>query len=374
MGSGRRIEPDFIRGVAILLAMGWHFNDVHTGNVVVDALMAPGRTIGWAGVDLFFVLSGYLIGGLLFGEVKRTGQFRAGRFLARRAMKIWPVFYAFLLFYLCLQFKPWQTWLWQNALHVQNFFGSPISHLWSLAVEEHFYFAAAVLFSFAVSRGAGRRAIGLALAGVMLASLVARCVAVWLDVDGHTLQTLTPFRIDSLAAGVLLAHLRANYRQVFERAAEQKMVLAGVVASGVAFISSFDAHGAMMCSIGYTVAYFTAAATILLCHQAKIVTGAGAFARCVARPLAAVGVFSYALYVWHVVMIRASLMVSGRVHFGQAEPYALLAIRYGGALVLAVAVTKALEIPFLRLRDRVFPASGTAATVALDLASDNTTS
>ena len=56
--EGRRLDLDVVRGLAIVLALGWHFSGDPTGNVVVDALTWPGRMFGWAGVDLFFVLSG----------------------------------------------------------------------------------------------------------------------------------------------------------------------------------------------------------------------------------------------------------------------------------------------------------------------------
>ena len=80
-------ELDFARSIAIILALGWHFY-TPTGIIFIDLIQAPGQSIGWAGVDLFFVLSGYLIGGLIFKEVLETGEFKSKRFLIRRAFKI----------------------------------------------------------------------------------------------------------------------------------------------------------------------------------------------------------------------------------------------------------------------------------------------
>src|SRR4051794_41761086 len=77
----RRLDLDVVRGAAIVLALGWHFSGP-TGNVVLDALQWPGEHIGWAGVDLFFVLSGFLMGRRGVGGHPRPGP------LARRPLSL----------------------------------------------------------------------------------------------------------------------------------------------------------------------------------------------------------------------------------------------------------------------------------------------
>src|SRR5215212_9989778 len=94
--EGRRLDLDVVRGLAIVLALGWHFSGERSGNPVLDALTAPGRSFGWAGVDLFFVLSGFLLGRLVLTEQARTGRFDGWRFTIRRVLKLWPVLYVFL--------------------------------------------------------------------------------------------------------------------------------------------------------------------------------------------------------------------------------------------------------------------------------------
>src|ERR1043165_9002825 len=84
MGS-RNQSLDVLRGVAVLLVIGCHLHYYR--------LWAKG---GWCGVDLFFVLSGFLVSGLLFQEYKNTGTIQFRRFILRRGMKIWPAFYVFL--------------------------------------------------------------------------------------------------------------------------------------------------------------------------------------------------------------------------------------------------------------------------------------
>ncbi|MBK9638567.1 MAG: acyltransferase [Bacteroidetes bacterium] len=128
----RRSELDFLRGVAILLVLFRHY-------LYNDYLY----DIGWIGVDLFFVLSGFLVSGLLFKEFKITNSVNYLNFLIRRGFKIYPVFYLFITF----------TILWKIKIHsplelrclvgeiffLQNYVGNMWSHTWSLAVEEHFY-------------------------------------------------------------------------------------------------------------------------------------------------------------------------------------------------------------------------------------------
>src|SRR4051794_36091592 len=95
-GGSRRLDLDVVRGCAILLALGWHFSKHPSGNRFLDLLQWPGRTFGWAGVDLFFVLSGFFVGQLVLREHQRTGRFDGRRFTVRRALKLWPVLYVFL--------------------------------------------------------------------------------------------------------------------------------------------------------------------------------------------------------------------------------------------------------------------------------------
>ncbi|WP_395334612.1 acyltransferase [Novosphingobium sp. BL-8H] len=172
--GGRKVELDFLRGIAILLACGWHFNQTLTGIAPLDWLLTPGRKIGWAGVDLFFVLSGFLIGGLLFSEYENEGGFRPGRFLIRRAFKIWPVLYSFILLQLLIRQHPWQSYFFQCLFHVQNYFPTPLSQLWSLAVEEQFYLAFAILYAAVLAFAGNIRPMPWLLAGLMVLVLLAR--------------------------------------------------------------------------------------------------------------------------------------------------------------------------------------------------------
>ena len=136
----RNQSLDILRCIAILLVLGHHFIHYHHW-----------AKVGWIGVDLFFVLSGFLISGLLFSEYKRNGQIDIQRFILRRGLKIWPAYYVLVIVTAIISmlvahargvpFPSHEVAVF--AIFVRNFFGNDgfnyLAHSWSLAVEEHFY-------------------------------------------------------------------------------------------------------------------------------------------------------------------------------------------------------------------------------------------
>src|SRR5215472_2350919 len=91
-------QLDVLRGVAVVLVLGRHMGSVPLDvPFVTQSALHLWLHTGWIGVDLFFVLSGFLVSGLLFREYGRLGEVHAGRFLVRRGLRIYPAFYAFLL-------------------------------------------------------------------------------------------------------------------------------------------------------------------------------------------------------------------------------------------------------------------------------------
>jgi peptidoglycan/LPS O-acetylase OafA/YrhL len=338
-GGTRRLDLDVVRGLAIVLALGSHFSRGSSGNAVLDALSWPGRVFGWAGVDLFFVLSGFLMGQLVLRERVRTGRFDGRRFTARRLLRLWPVLYVFLAVHAVFGAEPLRSFLWQNALHVQNYAGTSLPHLWSLAVEEHFYLLLAVLFPlFSRRRGSVRLLVGI-LGAVLVASLALR-------------------RMDALAAGVLLAVLRVHASTTFDRLLRLRWLWAAVTAAGVALLATVGKDGLLGGTLGYTVAYLTGAAVLLLLYGAAWVPRAG----WVTRPMAALGRYSYGIYIWHIFAAELALDRLPGMDYDSTDPLAQL-VKYGAAIVAGVLATVLLERPLLRLRDRLVPARARPATV-----------
>jgi len=136
-------EIDFLRGIAILLVFFRH-----------KELFSSLTKMGWIGVDLFFVISGFLVSGLLFKEYKRFGSINVKLFLIRRGFKIYPIYYLSYIFYLFFKLKS-ETFSLKYVLadlfFIQNYvygFGYAYVASWSLAIEEHFYLVLALLLGY----------------------------------------------------------------------------------------------------------------------------------------------------------------------------------------------------------------------------------
>ena len=347
----RRLDLDVVRGVAIALALGWHFSRESSGNVVLDALQWPGHRFGWAGVDLFFVLSGFLMGRLVLKERARTGRFDGRRFTARRLLRLWPVLYVFLAVHAVLGAEPVSSYLWQNALHVQNYTGTSLEHLWSLAVEEHFYLLLAALFPLFARRRGSVRLLVAVLVAVLVGSLALRGIGVATGTSAVRLQWRTHFRMDALAAGVLLAVLQVHAGATFERLVRRRWIWAIATVAGVCFLATVTKASALGSTLGYTVAYLTGAAFLLLLHGAAWVPRAG----WVTRPMAALGRYSYGIYIWHVFAAELLLDRLPGMSYDSFGPMAQLA-KFGAAITAGVVTSLLLERPVLRLRDRLVPA------------------
>ncbi|MDX8127154.1 acyltransferase [Methylomonas sp. OY6] len=348
----RELYLDFIRGIAILLAMGWHFNNTDTGIRLLDYLLIPGRVLGWAGVDLFFVLSGFLIGGLIFNEYKKTGGFRVGRFLIRRAFKIWPILYVYLMLLIISGRYPWESFLLQNLFHVQNYFLTPLAHLWSLAVEEHFY----LLFSFCLliltrSKAKSMRVFLVIIPLVMLTCLLLRFAAYSYPVDLDKIYIQTQYRIDALAFGVGLAYIKTFDQDKFETLAKNKIILAAILFLGITILALFQEDIYFKVTIRYTITYVTAGVMLLYFYRLKFVSERNF----VVKGIAWIGVYSYAMYVYQFVVMRVVEALLKKLQITDLPVVTDLVIKYGGAIMLAVVLTKLIERPFLSLRERMFP-------------------
>src|SRR5438128_5857440 len=141
---------DLLRPLAIIVVVVYH--------AALFGFKLPGRVdrFGWIGVDLFFVLSGYLIGGQLLAPLARNQRINLGRFFARRALRIMPAYFVVLAVYFLLpswrEYSEMSQPFWKFLLSVQNIAlhgGTAFSHAWSLAVEDQFYLCLPFILLFA---------------------------------------------------------------------------------------------------------------------------------------------------------------------------------------------------------------------------------
>jgi peptidoglycan/LPS O-acetylase OafA/YrhL len=214
--SGRIPALDGIRGLAILTVTAYRFSIGPDDNQLPGKLLFKALHHGDLGVDLFFVLSGFLITGILIDAKGEDRYFR--NFYARRALRIFPLYYGFLFvtlvalpfffgssFDLFPEAKANQAWLW---LYGANFLmgirddwclGS-FTHFWSLSVEEHFYLIWPLVVFFS-----SRRLAMWASVFAIAFSVVGRIL--WIRLGGGSVaaETFTFFYLDGLAIGSLIA-------------------------------------------------------------------------------------------------------------------------------------------------------------------------
>lgn len=284
--TNRNPALDGARAVAVLLVILCH---------VIRPTVFPGGAVG---VDIFFVLSGYLITGILLSEAKATGDIRIGRFLLRRALRLMPPLV--LLLSVVAIVGPF---LWPDApvalavivsaLYLTDYVSAlygvlPIlGHTWSLSVEEHFYLVWPVAVLGLVRLSPRGQIAALALAFVV-ATLWRLANAWWSDS-----YEFTALRFDTRVSGLILGALLAVSRLRFDQA---RADIIGV-ASIVALVGLIAIYSQSALYLAFLQPLIDMAALGLIAS----LTCAGSLpSRLLAwRPAAYVGLISYSVYLWH---------------------------------------------------------------------------
>lgn len=364
---------DGVRGLAILVILAHNtafvLNDSET--FVVKVVSAAAAT-GWVGVQLFFVLSGFLITGILIGARSTAGRYRT--FYTRRTLRIFPLYYAFLALVLLLgprlvSLPSWeadvaanQWWYWAYLSNWGAPFGHGIeglSHFWSLAVEEQFYLIWPVVVFSLTNRGLVRLC-----AGVLVATPFLRWgLRAW-GLPAGAAYEFTVARWDALAAGALVALL---LRQPAGRAwLRRAMPWIGSVTLLILFgflgvERGFHEGDVQVQVLGQTLALVLSAWLVHLAADPSGDTARRVGRLLSADPLRAFGRYSYALYVVHFpVHIVASHYLRSAVNGADGFGRLVRLVGYSGlvtgvSMVLAVLSWHLLEKRFLALKDRLAP-------------------
>jgi peptidoglycan/LPS O-acetylase OafA/YrhL len=313
---------------------------------------------GWAGVDLFFVLSGFLVSRLLFREFQQRGRVDIGRFLIRRGFKIYPSFYLFLLlggaYWVWLLKAPMEgANLLAEFFFLQSYVPNVWGHSWSLAVEEHFYLALALVFGLLGRAGLlGRRWL---LLGLWLGLWG---LAFWLRYDyvharreaGVFIFFASHLRMEGLIAGLTLSHVFHSFEAVpaFLRRWRLPFLLLGLAGALPPFLLTggsywISAYGYSLMSLGFACLTGLAAAGAL-----ELPSGARLL-QFIWKALIFIGLHSYTLYLWHLF----ARSVADRLPWGLAGQEL---VYFGGSLLLGIGAALLVEKPLLRFRDQWFPA------------------
>jgi peptidoglycan/LPS O-acetylase OafA/YrhL len=343
-------ELDSVRGLAILLVLFFHGiappanTELSSGGRFIFAV----SQYGWVGVNLFFVLSGFLITGILIDSRDRPDYFR--RFYIRRALRILPAFYTTLIILLVGGWISWR-FLTLSVLFLANtapLLGVPLQYgpLWSLAVEEHFY----MLWPAIVRR---LSPVSLILLLTTIFGITPLLRAIDFEFSGSPpdfVALYTWFNLDGLALGALLAvWLRQPW---FHRTQLSRTALPLLVA-GAGFFVLVLKHPLAEAAFSSTACNL-ASAGLLSC---MLLAGTSRWSFLVDRPvLKFLGFISYGLYLIHVLAFRlAEILFSHSLaalsSAGNPAAAMLLRLVAGSSLAIAVAYLsrRSLEEKFLRM-------------------------
>lgn len=337
---GQRPSLDGVRALAVLLVAG-----VHT-----RPKLLPGGSVG---VDVFFVLSGFLITTLLVEELDGNGRIHFGRFYARRALRLLPALAGLLAVVLAWALFVASPSTRHDALrevvaaasYTRNMPwwdavpGTLLGHTWSLALEEQFYLLWPLLLVAVVRSGRPARAT----TALFLACWVVVGVLRLSEVAGPGLLWVQ--RPEALVLGAAVALLRRDQGAAWTGSRARSLATAGVVvgAAGLVALGLWDGADRMF-GVGFSLAAVASVALLLglvVLHEQGV---ARVFAR---RPLVQFGRMSYGFYLWHMPVLR---WVDDRL-VGRA---AVLRVAIGLGLAFAATVVsyRVLEQPALRLKAR----------------------
>ncbi|MEP6494723.1 MAG: acyltransferase family protein [bacterium] len=366
-----RFRPDIegLRGAAILLVVAFHAG--------VSRLAG-----GYVGVDVFFVLSGFLITGLLAREVAETGEVDLAEFYSRRARRLLPALLVVLLvtlaaalwFYAPIDQLPIASDARAVALHYGNVLfarnavdyhgasGNPFLHTWSLAVEEQFYVIWPLLFVLVARWYGGKNSVTKPLLlAVSVAGAVSFGLSLWITRVSQPWAFFgMPTRIWEFALGGIAALALSRTSQWAVRTGVAVQI-GGLIAIGIAAVSYHD-----------TLPYPGIAAVLPALGTAALLVGghrapAGAVSRVLgARIFQWFGRVSYSWYLWHWPLVGIGAAINWEIGVGGKLAWS------AGALVLAVLTLRFVEQPFrngelFRTRPQMTTAAAFGASIAAAL-------
>lgn len=331
--KSRNQSLDALRGIAVLMVVASHYSLV---------LNYDSRLLGAFrhGVDLFFVLSGFLISGLLFSEYKTHGTISLKRFWIRRGFKIYPAFYSFMLATAagCLLIGgkiPRE--ILGEIFFLQNYGPHFWVHSWSLAVEEHFYLLLPILLlllgRLAKGRNSAFRVIPLLSLALSALCLYMRILAYRHGYDWNHVAFPTHLRMDALFAGVTLGYYAHFDPKSFAEAGRTWILIIGVLLAFTLLVLPSVPD----LTVGYIGSAFLVAWTVNQSPSRGLLS----------KSLAWIGYYSYSIYLWHVMVMLCLERLPER--WFRFPAYMI------SAMILGILMAKLIEVPSVRLRDKLFP-------------------
>jgi len=363
----RNKRLDVLRCIAVLLVVLYH-SDIGT-HLVGDG--------GWVGVDLFFVLSGFLISGLLFTEYKKRGSISFKRFFIRRGFKLYPAFYIYVLVMFVFQVISQHAvgtarQYLSEIFYVQNYGPFIWRHTWSLAVEEHFYILLPVFLLVLIRHASNREnpfeVMPRAFLVVATACLAFR-VATVLCIPESGLREWTVYRmayatthcrIDSLFFGVLLGylhHFRPEFLEGLLGQSKGRIVLTLLSVALLSVCLVLPIQNRFMLTAGLTLVYLGFGCVLMLCLHVQ-----GVLPRRLAKPVeqigksfAFVGMYSYSIYLWHTAFLGWGPGFVSHVFHARLNALTSFVFYLTASITFGILMSRLIEYPILRMRDQILP-------------------
>lgn len=362
---------DLLRAIAIVWVMFFHAAGQGLGSPWM-----PMSQFGWMGVDLFFALSGYLIGWQVLRPLSQGRALDFKDFYLRRALRVLPAFWAVLALYLCwpaFRERPgleagWQFFSFTLNLLIDYEHNKAFSHAWSLCVEEHFYLLFPLL-AIALTR---RPALwkGAAAVIALVAAGIALRAWVWNDLDAnanHWVERIyypTWMRLDGLLFGVALAAVRAYRPRAWQALMRRSgwLALAGVSVLAVAIWLAQQRLGFVASVFGFPTTSLAMALLVAAGASEQRWTG-----RLRVPGAAWLAAASFSLYLVH--KGAFALMAGAYGEALETQPLLAFCAYAGAALAVGGLLHYLIERPFLRLRERLIrrrasPAAASEAAAA----------
>lgn len=326
---------DGLRGIAILMILNYHLFNV--------GFLYPIFQQGWAGVDLFFVLSGFLITGILLDTKGQKGWYKS--FMLRRALRILPLYYSVLIVFAFVAplsnatnwFSTYQWYFWtftSNIIMLTGIWLKPLGHLWSLATEVQFYLIWP-LFVFLL------RPKWLIIISVLLLSVPVICRAIYNDQG--VVYGLPLARMDGLLIGSILAAVIRIYKEQLFKYIDA-IFIASIVLLIAYFIFNHSYLNALHEPFAITVTTIFFGALLVMALKSEAI--AKAFSN---KLLLFFGKYSYGMYVFNSIIYHYFNWAG----VDRLSPNMRL-LCYTGAFFLTVIISYAsyhiLEVRFLRLK------------------------
>jgi peptidoglycan/LPS O-acetylase OafA/YrhL len=359
VGNARLTGLDTLRAFAIALVLMSHYN----GFVARGSIFGFIGEAGWAGVDLFFVLSGYLIGNQLLAPAARGEPLSLKAFFARRLLRTLPNYYAVLAVYLLLPHSAIagksMAPVWRYLSFTQNFglhYGETFTHSWSLCIEEQFYLLLPLAVLALVGTRRSPRLLWCALVAAIGAGVAARGINFMNGQEAFSAPAYysTFARFDELLPGVAIAMLKNFHPALFGRILRHgnALLAAGLAAAAAVLYGVMNEAPTVFLANTFGFSLVAASFGLLTCAA---LSPSCLLNRIPIPGAASLALWSYAVYLVHkpvFMALRPQLVERG---IDPSAPLTIVAVMaagvFGGWLLYRLV-----ETPFMRLRARWYPA------------------